>query len=177
MRDSKRNFYMKNNFINTYDGPYKKSNMKNNQYDIENERNKDTIIKLKEQIIAKDKEISNLKVSKLKKDEQYYKTIKIIEQIVRNDTPSNNNTKIKNKNKSKKRKNNNNINEENTKRSQTENLRENKQRDNLNQNEIYNENEEEVQKNNEKNEKEEQDLQQKKEEKMKLKSNQKKKNK
>ena len=72
MRDSKRNFYMKNNFINTYDGPYKKSNMKNNQYDLENERNKDTIIKLKEQIIAKDKEISDLKVSKIKKDAEYY---------------------------------------------------------------------------------------------------------
>ena len=164
MRDSKRNFYMKNNFINTYDGPYKKSNMKNNQYDLENERNKDTIIKLKEQIIAKDKEISNLKVSKIKKDEQYYKTMKILEQIVKNDTPSNN-KKIKNKNKSKKKKNNinnYNTNGEYTKRSQTENLRENTSRENLEQNEIDNENNNEIEKNDEKNENEEQDLQKKK---------------
>jgi len=65
---------MKNNFINKeYEGPYKKLNMKNIQYNLENERNKDTIIKLKEQIIAKDKEISDLKVSGMKKDAEFFK--------------------------------------------------------------------------------------------------------
>ena len=59
MNVSKRNFNIfrsGNNFS---------SNSKNIDYEFENEKNKDTIIKLKDQIIAKDKEISELKVLKI----------------------------------------------------------------------------------------------------------------
>jgi parallel beta-helix repeat protein len=68
MWESQRNFFLKNNFFNKeYEGIYMKSNLKNNQCYIDNEKNKDLIIKLKEKIIAKDKEISDLKVLKMKK--------------------------------------------------------------------------------------------------------------
>ena len=84
MRDSQRNFFLKNNFFNKeYEGIYMKSTLKNNQCYIDNEKNRDLIIKLKEKIIAKDKEISDLKVLKRKKDNEYHKTMKLLEQIVK----------------------------------------------------------------------------------------------
>ena len=49
------------------------SNSKYIDHEKENEKNKEMIIKLKEQIIAKDKEISDLKVSGMKKDAEFFK--------------------------------------------------------------------------------------------------------
>ena len=79
MNQSKRNFFKFRK------SPIKKANLnkKNIDIEIENERNKDTILKLKEQIVAKDKEISDLKVSKIRNDEQFQKTMKIFDEIVR----------------------------------------------------------------------------------------------
>ena len=59
------------------------SNSKYIDHEKENEKNKEMIIKLKEQIIAKDKEISDLKVSKIRRDEQFQRTMKIFEEIVK----------------------------------------------------------------------------------------------
>ena len=135
MRDSKRNLHLKNNFLNKdYNGPYIKSNVKNTQFSIDNETNKDTIIKLKEQIIAKDKEISDLKVSKIKKDAEYYKTMKILEDIVKEEETEINYEKKKNK-KGKSYSLNNYNSNENTTRNMTFNFRELSSRDNYNNNE------------------------------------------
>ena len=176
MRDSKRNFFMKNNFINKeYEGPYKKSNMKNIQYNLENERNKDTIIKLKEQIIAKDKEISDLKVSGKKKDAEFLKTMKLLQQIVRKEESEKyNEQKRNNKKKRTSLKNDNsdlNNNEEDdiSKRKNTDNQRDNtSSMDYLNENEGNNNINEE-----EKYENEEQNQSRKKEEKVKSKGHKK----
>ena len=79
MNQSKRNYFKFRK------SPIKKTNSNQNNIDLEaeNERNKDAIIKLKEQIVAKDKEISDLKVSKLRNEEQFKKTLKIFDEIVK----------------------------------------------------------------------------------------------
>ncbi len=98
MNVSKRNFNIFRSGNNC------SSNWNNIDYEFENEKNKDTIIKLKDQIIAKDKEISELKFLKNNKDEEYEKTIKVLEEIINQSTPIEENNRKKSRNKKRKNK-------------------------------------------------------------------------
>ena len=66
-----------------HSGTYNKVQDRVNMLEFELERNRDTIIKLRSEIVLKDKEISLLKVNKNKKHEEYNKTMKIIEEILK----------------------------------------------------------------------------------------------
>ena len=155
MNQSKRNFFKFRK------SPIKKANLNQNNTDLEaeNERNKDTIIKLKEQIVAKDKEISDLKVSKIRNEEQFNKTMKIFDEIVRESDKSTvqgmkeierniSNNYNKNKRYFSKNNNNNDINKyntiENNKKTNhiSENNNNNYKNSNINQNNNENENDE-----------------------------------
>ena len=88
---TKRNFniFRANNTFN--------SSPKNIDYEFEYDKNKEIIIKLKEQIIAKDKEILDLKTSKNKKEEEYGKAIYLFQEIVNSSNKNEENSKKKNK--------------------------------------------------------------------------------
>ncbi len=90
---TKRNFniFRANNTFN--------SSPKNIDYEFEYDKNKEIIIKLKEQIIAKDKEILDLKTTKNKKEEEYGKAIYLFQEIVNSSNKNEENSKKKNKKK------------------------------------------------------------------------------
>ncbi len=75
------------NTLNTNDEPpqgtYNKTKEKINMLEFELERNRDIIIRLRSELAAKNKEISLLKVNKNKKSEEYQKTMRVIEEILK----------------------------------------------------------------------------------------------
>ena len=64
-------------------GTYSKAKEKMNMLEFELERNRDIIIKLRAELASKNKEISLLKVNKNRKSEEYEKTMRVIEEILK----------------------------------------------------------------------------------------------
>ena len=69
--------------LNTYQGAYNKTNNRLSALEFELERKREIIIQLREEIAAKNKEISLLKVSKNKKSDEYKRSMKVIEEILK----------------------------------------------------------------------------------------------
>ena len=65
-----------------YEPPYNKMTQKNNEMSFELEKNRETIIQLKQQIIKLEKEIKLLKVENIKNDDYLLRTKKIIEEVL-----------------------------------------------------------------------------------------------
>ena len=66
-----------------HQGTYNKTKEKISMLEFELERNRDIIIKLRAELASKNKEISLLKVNKNKKTEEYQKTMRVIEEILK----------------------------------------------------------------------------------------------
>ena len=64
-------------------GTYNKAKEKISMLEFELERNRDIIISLRSELASKNKEISLLKVNKNKKSEEYQKTMRVIEEILK----------------------------------------------------------------------------------------------
>ena len=64
-------------------GMYNKTKEKINMLEFELERNRDIIIRLRTEISSKNKEISLLKVNRNKKNEEYQKIMRVIEEILK----------------------------------------------------------------------------------------------
>ena len=75
------------NTLNSNDDPpqgtYNKAKEKISMLEFELERNRDIIISLRSELASKNKEISLLKVNKNKKSEEYQKTMRVIEEILK----------------------------------------------------------------------------------------------
>ena len=81
---------MKNSYFNSLigsenvpQGTYNKTKEKISMLEFELERNRDIIIRLRAELASKNKEISLLKVNKNKKNEEYQKTMRVIEEILK----------------------------------------------------------------------------------------------
>jgi hypothetical protein len=81
---------LKNSYYNSFiggdnipQGPYNKSNEKISMLEFELDRNRDIIIRLRAELASKNKEISLLKVNKNKKNEEYQKIMRVIEEILK----------------------------------------------------------------------------------------------
>ena len=75
------------NTLNTneesHQGTYNKTKEKINMLEFELDRNRDIIIRLRAELANKNKEISLLKVNKNKKNEEYQKAMRVIEEILK----------------------------------------------------------------------------------------------
>ena len=65
-----------------YEPPFNKYSQKNNEMSFELEKNRETIMQLKQKIIKQENEIKLLKVKNIKNDDYMLKTIKIIEEVL-----------------------------------------------------------------------------------------------
>ena len=81
---------LKSSYFNTlninedsHQGTYSKTKEKINMLEFELDRNRDIIIRLRAELASKNKEISLLKVNKNKKNEEYQKTMRVIEEILK----------------------------------------------------------------------------------------------
>ena len=81
---------LKGSFFNTLNtneelpqGTYNKTKEKMSMLEFELERNRDIIIKLRAELASKNKEISLLKVNKNRKSEEYEKSMRVIEEILK----------------------------------------------------------------------------------------------
>ena len=81
---------LKGSYFNTlninedsHQGTYSKTKEKINMLEFELDRNRDIIIRLRAELASKNKEISLLKVNKNKKNEEYQKTMRVIEEILK----------------------------------------------------------------------------------------------
>ena len=72
-----------NSMLNEREGVFKKSNEKMSTLEFELERNKDIIIKLRADLASKNKEISLLKVHKNRTQAEYQKSMRVIEEILK----------------------------------------------------------------------------------------------
>ena len=81
---------MKNSYFNSLiggenipPGTYNKTKEKIGMLEFELERNRDIIIRLRAELASKNKEITLLKVNRNKKNEEYQKTMRVIEEILK----------------------------------------------------------------------------------------------
>ena len=78
-----RNSFLSKSSLGAYEGPYDKRKDKINNLQYQRENDRDLINHLRNEIAAKDKEIKNLKVLKNKKENDHLRTLKVIEEILR----------------------------------------------------------------------------------------------
>ena len=79
----KSNYFIAGPGLNQYSSGFIQSNEKANILQFELDRSRDTIMKLRTDLLNKDKEISMLKVQKNKKDDEHQRILRILEEILK----------------------------------------------------------------------------------------------
>ena len=79
----KSNYFIAGPGLNQYSSGFIHSNEKANMLQFELDRNRDTIMKLRTELLNKNKEISILKVKKNKKDDEHQRILRVLEDILK----------------------------------------------------------------------------------------------
>ena len=79
----KSNYFIAGPGLNQYSSGFIQSNEKANILQFELDRNRDTIMKLRTELLNKNKEISILKVQKNKKDDEHQRILRVLEDILK----------------------------------------------------------------------------------------------
>ena len=79
----KSNYFIAGPGLNEYSSGFIQSNEKANILQFELDRNRDTIMKLRTELLNKNKEISMLKVQRNKKDDEHQRILRTIEEILK----------------------------------------------------------------------------------------------
>ena len=79
----KSNYFIAGPGLNQYSSGFIQSSEKANMLQFELDRSRDTIMKLRTDLLNKNKEISMLKVQKNKKDDEHQRILRVLEEILK----------------------------------------------------------------------------------------------
>ena len=79
----KSSYFISGSGLNEYSAGFIQSNEKANILQFELDRSRDTILKLRTDLLNKNKEISMLKVQKNKKDDEHQRILRVIDEILK----------------------------------------------------------------------------------------------